>query len=187
MKREMTIPALKKRLSEMERKELEQLVCSLYKNVDLAEKSINLYILGKDYGRKLVRQYQEKLDEIFFPNNLIRAGFSVKWAKDVISEFKKICQDPELTAELKLYYVECSVEFTNTFGDINESFYDTACDMFHDVTEAVSENEELFVQWRDRIRRIVDESDGIGWGFHDFLVDEYYRIPWIEEMEEEEQ
>ena len=67
MKREMTIPALKKRLSEMERKELEQLVCSLYKNVDLAKKSINLYLLGKDYGRKLMRQYHEKLDEIFFP------------------------------------------------------------------------------------------------------------------------
>ena len=33
MKREMTIPALKKRLAELERKELEKMLCDVYKKL----------------------------------------------------------------------------------------------------------------------------------------------------------
>jgi len=93
--------------------------------------------------------------------------------KGVISDFKKVCQDAEMLLELKLYFAECGTEFTNMYGDIDERFYDSVCDTFHDVVVAVTEEEELFEKWDNRISRIVHDSGGIGWGFHDYLVEEY--------------
>ncbi|RHP34099.1 hypothetical protein [Lachnotalea sp. AF33-28] len=58
MKREMTIPALKKRLAELERKELEKMLCDVYKNCDQAEQMLNLTLLDETYGKKLLEQYQ---------------------------------------------------------------------------------------------------------------------------------
>jgi hypothetical protein len=51
MKREMTIPALKKRLAELERKELEKMLCDVYKNCDQAEQMLNLTLLDETYGK----------------------------------------------------------------------------------------------------------------------------------------
>ena len=59
-------------------------------------------------------------------------------AKKVLSDFKKVCQNIELIAELKLYFVECGTEFTNMYGDIDGSFYNVVCDMFYDVIKIVS-------------------------------------------------
>lgn len=53
--------------------------------------------------------------------------------------------------------------------------------MFYDVIKIVSGNRNLFEKWNDRLVNVVQESDGIGWGFHDYLVEEYYGIPWVEE------
>ena len=181
MKREMTIPALKKRLAELERKELEKMLCDVYKNCDQAEQMLNLTLLDETYGKKLLEQYQEKLDKIFFPYDIVRVGFSLSMERKGLSDLKKGCQNIELIAELKLYFVECGTEFTNMYGDIDGSFYNVVCDMFCDVIKIVSGDRTLFEKWNDRLVNIVQESDGIGWGFHDYLVEEYYGVPWVEE------
>lgn len=181
MKREMTVTVLKKRLAELDRKELEQMLCDIYKNCEQAEQMLNLTLLDENYGRKLLEQYQDKLDKIFFPKDIIRTGFSLSMAKKVLSDFKKVCDNIELISELKLYFVECGTEFTNMYGDIDERFYNVVGNAFHDVIEIVSDDKELFEKWNDRLAGVVSESDGIGWGFHDYLEDEYYCIPWVEE------
>jgi len=181
MKKEMTIPALKKELAEFERKELEQMICDLYKNCDDAEQVINLKLLNESYGRKLLQQYQDKIHKIFFPKDIVRSGFSLSQAKGVISDFKKVCQNLELITELKLYYVECGVEFTNMYGDIDERFYDSVFGVFCDVVAVVSKNRELFDKWNHRLVKIIRDSDCVGWGFHDSIVEEYNSIPWRKE------
>lgn len=67
------------------------------------------------------------------------------------------------------------------YGDINERFYSVVCTAFHDVIKAVAEDRELFEKWDSRLSSIVQDSDGIGWGFHDYLVEEYYGIPWVKD------
>lgn len=67
------------------------------------------------------------------------------------------------------------------YGDINERFYNVVCTAFHDVIKAVAEDRELFEKWDSRLSSIVHDSDGIGWGFHDYLVEEYYGIPWVKD------
>ena len=184
MKKEMTITELKKKLAGVERKELEQILCGLYKSFDDAAQSINLQLLDSSYGLKLLKLYQDKMYKIFFPKDIIRSGFSLSAAKKVISDFKKVCQNEELVLDLKLYFVGCGTEFTNTYGDIDERFYQSLCDAFFDVANAASGDQELFEEWEDRLRRIVVDSEEIGWGFHDFIVEEYYNIPWVDEDED---
>ena len=92
-KKELTISALKKRQEGLEHKELERLLCELYKSNEAAEQMINLRLLDEAYAQKLLEQYEERLYNIFFPDNLMRAGFSLRMAKSVVSDFKKICRN----------------------------------------------------------------------------------------------
>lgn len=172
----MSIPVLKKKLADLERKELEKMLCDIYINCEQAEQMLNIILLDEMYGRKLLEQYQDKLDKIFFPYDIVRAGFSLSMAKKVLSDFKKICQNIELISELKLYFVECGTEFTNMYGDMDERFYNVVCNIYHDVIESVSGDKTLFEKWNDRLINIVQESDGIGWGFHDYLIEEEQAI-----------
>lgn len=84
MKREMTIPELKKRLTGLERKELEKMLCDVYKNSVQAEQIMNLVLLDENYGKKLLKQYQDRLYNIFFLDDIVRVGFSLSLAKSVI-------------------------------------------------------------------------------------------------------
>jgi len=183
MKKEITIPALKKKLANLDQKELTQIICSLYKNCDYAEQTINLKLLDKSYGERLLQQYQGRMYKIFFPNDIVRSGFSLSCAKGIVTDFNKVCQDTELITELKLCFAEYGMEFTNMYGDIDERFYNAVCNAFHDVIEVVAKDRELFDKWNSRLNSIVHDSDGIGWGFHDYLVEKYYGIPWVEEKD----
>lgn len=39
----------------------------------------------------------------------------------------------------------------------------------------------VMIKWNSRLSSIVHDSDGIGWGFHDYLVGEYCGITWVED------
>lgn len=185
MKKEMTLTELKKNLSSVSNTELIKILCHLYKNSDIAEKMINVAILGSDYEKRLLEQYKEKMDERFFPNDIVRTGFSLSWTKSLIGEFKKICTTDEHILDLQLYFVECGTDFTNTYGDINMKFYDSMCSVYHTVVEAVNkhENDYLYRKFEDRLYSIVKESRHIGWGFHDYVADQFLNIQWREETE----
>lgn len=183
MKKEMTLTELKKHLSNVSAAELKKLLCHLYKNSDIAEKMINLAVLGSDYEENLLEQYKEKMYKVFFPNDIVRTGFSLSGAKSLIGEFKKIGVTDEHILDLQLYYVESGTDFTNTFGDIDMKFYDSMCSVYHMVVQAVNkyENDSLYQKFEDRLYRIVNETRGIGWGFHDYVSEQFLSILWREE------
>ena len=68
-----------------------------------------------------------------------------------------------------LHYVEQGVEFTNTYGDIDERFYISMETMYEKVITICNEEEEFIHIFEERLREIVTAKDGIGWGFHDQL------------------
>lgn len=183
MKKEMTLTELKRNLSNIDETEIKKLLCNIYKNSEIAEKMINVFILGSDYEEKLLDQYKEKMYKVFFPNDIMRAGFSLSWAKSLIGEFKKICTEKEYILDLQLYYVECGTDFTNTFGDIDMKFYDSMCSVYHTVIQAVNNHEDdhLYQQFEGRLYSIVKETGGIGWGYHDYVSEQFFSIPWREE------
>ena len=96
-------------------------------------------------------------------------------ARKEVNGFKKLSPPPESLADVMLHYVECGVQFTNNYGDINEPFYNSVAGMFHDAGEFIKTNriQELF---KERCKKIMNDTDGIGWGFHDELCDYYYEF-----------
>lgn len=180
-KRDMTIPQLKKRLKEMEHKELEDLLADLYKNNDYAYQKISIKLHGNIYTSKLEKEYEEKLDNLFWPKNFAKVGFSLAAVKKVISDFSKVCKDEELVMKLKLHYIECALNFTNCFGNINSRFYDTICTYFEDVATTASDEYELFYKYKKQIENIEEESNNIGWGVDMFVSNVYYNIPWVDD------
>lgn len=83
---------------------------------------------------------------------------------------------------MALYFAECATDFTMSYGDINEKFYDALGDAYHDAISVVSEDEALYKLWKDRLKYIYQEFCGFGWGMDDYITGEYYSIPWIEKV-----
>ena len=97
----------------------------------------------------------------------------LKAAKKSIADYKKLGAPSEYLADLMLYYVECGVEFTVNFGDIDEPFYSSIEKIF-DKFLAYAYKEEILDSYKARSRKVVQDTEDIGWGFHDQLAGSYY-------------
>lgn len=51
----------------------------------------------------------------------------------VLSDFADICGGGRWYGDLVLYFAECATDFTMSYGDINEKFYDALGDAYHDA------------------------------------------------------
>jgi hypothetical protein len=89
-------------------------------------------------------------------------------ARKAVLDYKKIAQSPIPVVELMLHYVESGVNFTNQFGDINESFYSSVEGMYQQALKLIAQH-QLREQFERRCKQIVRATAGSGWGFHDQL------------------
>ena len=112
----------------------------------------------------------------------MRAQFKIGEARKAINDFKKLGSDEKFVLDLMLYYVEMGVEFTTTYGDIEESFYNSVESMYQSVINAINKHKdsEIFNIFSDRLKAIIDDTCGMGWGFHDELSSMYSEIKWID-------
>jgi len=82
-----------------------------------------------------------------------------------------------------LYYVELGTEFTNTYGDIDDRFYDSMNSTYDKVIEECNKNEEHYKIFKDRLYGVIEDSSGTGWGYHEALCESYYALDWLEDEE----
>lgn len=181
MAKKLTEKSLVKKLNTMNQEELVKIISDLFKTNKSVEARLNLIILGDEYGSELLEKYKEQLYKIFNPSNIVRTGFSLERAQMILSDFANICGSGRWYGDLALYFAECATDFTMSYGDINEKFYDTLGDAYHDAVAAASEDEELYKLWKDRLEYIYHEFSGFGWGMDDYITGEYYSIPWLEQ------
>ncbi|MGG4034230.1 DUF6155 family protein [Paenibacillus cisolokensis] len=176
----LTKSALNKHLKQMSRDELVELVKACYGASKDIEKFLAVKILGDEAVENLFHEYRKKIENEFFPERG-HAKLRLQEAKKAISEFERLTGNVKYSLELKLIYVESGVSFTLTYGDIDERFYYSMESMYSDVIKTVNEDETagLFDQYEDRIRAIVSNTMGIGWGFHHNLHDLYVQLRWI--------
>jgi hypothetical protein len=177
MPEKMKINELKKCLADMERKDIEKLICDLYKKDNLAESIISSMLLGDEYQAQLLVEYKEKMETIYFPDNLSR-GFSQMAAKKLISEYKKISANQQYILDLMLYYVECGTEFTNSYGDIDMAFYNSLLSVFDSFVKSVRKqsDDKLYLVFRERLVELTHEVRNIGWGYGDYIMEEVSRL-----------
>jgi len=174
----MKIIDLKKQLNGMEKIELINLISKLYKASKQAQSIIDVELCGESVEEQLVADNKKKIHTAFFGNRL-----SLKNARTVISDFKKVSKNRENIAELMLFYVECGVEFTNMYGDIDEAFYYSIESMFVEFVRVLNnlDSEAYYLRNAERIKKMYLASDGIGWGFSEEMSNIYYEIQWHEE------
>ena len=67
-------------------------------------------------------------------------------------------------------YVENGTRFTREYGDIDERFYSSVESALDELATLLrGEAREIYPQFRDRLARVREMTEGIGWGFHDFV------------------
>jgi len=175
----LKIPELKKHLTDLDQKDLIKIITDLFKMNNEVKDFLNVKFLGDKVIKELFERANDEIENEFFPIN----GFGkmrLAKAKKAISEYKKLTGDTVGTLDLMLCYVENGTAFTNTYGDIDERFYASMESVYEKVVKACEKDESLFLKFQARLYSIVEETDGIGWGFHDHLSHVYYSISWLE-------
>jgi Family of unknown function (DUF6155) len=117
------------------------------------------------------KKYKKIIEDEFFPaRGYGDAKLSV--AKKAISDYRKICTKAEEVADIMLFYVEQGVKYTNAYGDINESFYNSMEGMYEKAIQWIFKYkiQDIFAE---RCQKIMEDSSGIGWGFSDAMCGIY--------------
>ena len=162
----MGLTDIKKELKKLDKDKLIDLIADLYKNNKSVKEFFDFYVNPNE--RELFEKYRDKIFEALYP---IRGNnYKLKDGKQAISDFKKMGTSADLLADLMLFYVETGVKFTNDYGDINEPFYKSLASTFFDSL-TLMDKENLLAKFEDRVDKVVDNTGGIGWGFHDYLVE----------------
>lgn len=110
--------------------------------------------------------YRKRITHQFFP----KRGFGkldLRLARQAIRDYRRATLDIAGTADLMLTYVENGTRFTNTYGDIEESFYNSMVSVLSEAVKLIEKNPTLFPQFYDRLETLVYETSGIGWGYGD--------------------
>ncbi len=160
----MGLTDIKKELKKLDKNKLIDLVADLYKKNKSVKEFFDFYVNPDE--RALFEKYRIKVFEAFYPKR--GYNYKLKDGKQAISDFKKLGTSADLVADLMLFYVETGVKFTNDFGDINESFYNSLATTFVDSL-SLMRKEKVLGKFEDRVSKIVADTSGIGWGFHDYL------------------
>ena len=159
---------LKKELEGFDKKKLIGLISELYDKNKSVKEYLDYYL--KPDESEILKVYKVKVREAFFPKRGI--NYNLGSGKKTIGDFRKLSPSPESLIDLMIYYVECGVEFTNNYGDINESYYLSLAKVFRDSLELIDIN-LLHKSFNDKAHNIVDISENIGWGFYDAVLNLY--------------
>ena len=162
----MGLTDIKKELKKLDKDKLIDLVTELYKKNKSVKEFFDFYINPNEI--ELFEKYRDKVFEAFYPKR--GYNFKLKNGKQAISDFKKLGPSSNLLAELMLFYVETGVKFTNDFGDIDESFY-SSIEKSYVAALTLMKKENILDKFADRAGKVVGDTSGIGWGFHDYLGD----------------
>ena len=176
----LTKSALNKHLKQLSNDQLIDLVKNCYDNNKEIKKLLAVRLLGEEAVDTIFHEYVKRVEHEFFPERGV-GKLRLQDAKKAISEFGRLTGNVKRHLELMLIYVENGVDFTLTYGDIDERFYNSMIGMYVEIVNRINDDEtaELFDQFEERIEKIVLHTQGIGWGFHDDLAHMYSHIRWI--------
>jgi hypothetical protein len=160
----MSLSDIKRELKKLDKDKLIDLIADLYKKNKSVKEFLDFYVEPNE--RELFRKYREKVFESFFPKRGF--GYSLKNGKQAISDYRKLGPSSESLADLMLFYVETGVAFTIDFGDIDENFYSSLESTYVQALKLMRK-EDLLDKFSDRARKVIDDTKGFGWGFHDYL------------------
>ena len=124
---------------------------------------------AENSGGEALEKYRRKIVEQFFP----RRGFGklkLAEARKAIRDYRKATGNVAGTIDLLLTYVENGTEFTQQFGDINEAYYNSLESALNELVALLcGEGRENYPKCRDRLARVEQLANHIGWGYGDYV------------------
>ena len=131
-----------------------------------------------EYGEKdgrsgVLAEYKKAVKGQFYSASSNPKNPKASQLRRILSDFKNVAVFQSDLVNLILYRVECAVDFTNDFGDIDSVFYESAENAFAQAVKII-QAEKLQTQFIERCQQIVLNTTDIGWGFHDTLLVIYF-------------
>jgi hypothetical protein len=166
----INLTELKRYLKDRSREELVLEITGLFRGFPHVREYYAAKI-GPDGLRRSLARAKKVIENEFFPERGFgKARFTV--AKKAIAEFTRLSASPESIADLMLFTVETGIEFTRTYGDIDESFYRGLESMYERALRLISQK-DLMRDFSDRCKAIIDEGVQVGWGFNETMQETY--------------
>lgn len=130
---------------------------------------------GESAGENL-EKYRAKIVEQFYPARG-EAKLKLSEARKAIKDYRKATGNLSGTAELLMTYVEQGAEFTRDYGDIDERFYNSIESALSELASLlIREARDVYPQLSERLARVEKITNGIGWGFHDYIADVVWQL-----------
>ena len=163
---------IEKIIGQFDKKQFTDLLHDLYQlSADNKDFFFTRFSLGDDLLAKYKKIIQDSIHPYLEDGELL----DIQKANDAISRYSKAIDNPMGEAELRVFYVECGNNFTLSYGDIDEYFYDSMIEMYEYATETVLElSSKEQDEFRKRLKEIMESASGIGWGYYDGLYEVYY-------------
>jgi hypothetical protein len=113
----------------------------------------------------LLESYRRIIQDAIHPYLEDNETLDIGRAEDAIERYSKAIDDVKGETELMVFFVECGNNFTLSYGDIDDDFYDSVLLMYEkaiqNVTELSPEEQKLF---KERLHEIMESASGLGWG-----------------------
>ncbi|MEM1120629.1 MAG: DUF6155 family protein [Bacteroidota bacterium] len=163
--RKSTKRELSKYLKQATKAELEKEIKKLYDKFKDVKQYYELEFTNDT--TEIVNKHKAAIKKEYFPSRgygKARNGVSRK----VITDFKKIAIFQKDVIDLLLYRVEMMLEYTNTYGDIDEAFYNSLERSFDEACRLIQQ-EKLEKEYRIYCEELIDQTNNFGWGVYDAM------------------
>jgi len=164
---------VKREIKDFNKDQLMELLGDLYR---LSSENKKFFYTRFSLSEDPLEPYKRIIQDAVHPYLEENEILDLEYAEDAISRYSKAIDDVKGEAELMFFFVECGNNFTLSYGDIDDEFYDSMLTMYEKAIATVSElpvkEQKAF---KERLRTIMESASGIGWGYHDGLCDLYYK------------
>jgi hypothetical protein len=158
-------------LGGLSKPDLLALVKDLYDLTPANRAFINARCQSEGDDGETLEAYRDKIVEQFFPKRG-EGKLKLGEARKAISDYRKATGNVAGVAELLMTYVENGVRFTCEYGDIDERFYNSIESALKELSTLLRKKaRKLYPVFCKRLEKIEQQTEGIGWGFHDAIGD----------------
>lgn len=154
----------------LSQEEVKNLLSDLYKNFEVVRNFIDLRMTGN--SEPLVKKYK-KLIKNRLIEDIEEGTDGLDEALRAVRDFSEYDPSTRDQADIMLHFVESAMNCLNDYGDLYEEFYDETDDMFLKTLKFIK-NHQLLDEFRNRCKKVMDDSENMGYGLHDSMGDTYY-------------
>ena len=168
----MSKAKLKKELNNLSKENLVEQILDLYDKNKSVKEFYDFY-LNPHNEKELVEKYKKIIIKEFNVERPERSGLKFSIAKRAISDFRVLQPSPEAFADVMLTLPEYACEFTYTYGDMEETFYNGAYNNFVAALKFIHKH-DLLDNFKLRAEQCVKWASVCGYGFADDIADAFY-------------